>query len=188
MSLRRAAMRREQKMREKALKSRSPDGELARAKEQGKIDGRVLAVFTSSIYLHKDFGWGKDRILEMIEKGNKEAARFDNEGVWFVFNFYAEKIAEKLNRQEVGVKIVKTVAEKIYYDNRNDFFISGLATVISVLSSDYGFGWNAKGTGRLDRLTESVVEEYVNVLEDATSIEVYQENILEEIGINFKEG
>ena len=188
MSLRRAAMRREKREREKALKSRSPDGELARAKEQGKIDGRALAVFISSIYLHEDFRWGANRILEMIEKGNKEAARFDNEGVWFAFNFYADKIAEKLNQQEIGAKIVKTVAEKVYYDSRNDFFISGLATVISVLSSDYNFGWNTKGTGRLDRLTESVVAEYMNVLEERTSIEVYQERILEEIGINFKEG
>jgi len=189
MSLRRAAIRREQKQREKAMKSRSPSGELARAKEQGKIDGRVLAAFTSAIYLHKDFGWGKDRILEMIERGNKEAARFDNEGVWFAFNFYADKIAEKLNQQKIGAKTVKTVAEKIYYDSRNDFFISGLATIISVLSSDYNFGWNTKGTGRLDRLTESAVEEYVNVLEEKTSIEAYQDRILEEIGINFyKEG
>lgn len=189
MSLRRAAIRREQKQREKAMKSRSPDGELARAKEQGKIDGRTLSVFISAIYLHRDFGWGAKRVINLIEKGNAEAVRFDNDGVEFALEFYAKKIGNKLNDLDLHkIRKVKTLVEKVYYDNRNDYFITGMSVVSTVLSSEYSMSLNNRGTGRLDKLIDNVTKEYLNVLNGTANIEMYQERILEEIGINFKEG
>ena len=187
MSLRRAAMRREKREREKALKSRSPDGELARAKEQGKIDGRTLSVLITSLYLHSDFGWGAKKIIGLIEKGNAEAVRFDNDGVRFTFEFYAKKIGEKLNVVDSHqIRKVETVSEKVYNDSRNDFFLTGMAVICTCLSSDYGYAVNKNGTGRLDRLIENCAKEYINVLNGDMNIEGYCKRCKDEVGIDFK--
>lgn len=187
MSSRRAAIRRERKQREKAMKSHSPTGELARAKEQGKIDGRTLSVLITSLYLHSDFGWGAKKIIGLIEKGNAEAVRFDNDGVMFTFEFYAEKIGEKLNVVDLHqIRKVKTVSEKVYNDNRNDFFLTGMAVICTCLSSDYGYAINKNGTGRLDRLMEKCVKEYINVLNGNMDIEGYCKKCKDEVGIDFK--
>ena len=187
MSSRRAAIRRERKQREKAMKSHSPVGELARATEQGKIDGRALSVFITSLYLHSDFGWGAKKIIGLIEKCNAEAVRFDNDGVMFTFEFYAKKIGEKLNAVDLHqIRKTSIIVEEIYNDNRNDFFLTGMSVLCTCLSSDYGYAINKSDTGRLDRLIEKCVKEYVNVLSGDMDIEGYCKRCKDEVGIDFK--
>lgn len=185
MSARRAAIRREQRKREKAQRNHSLNRELVRAREQGKIDGRVLSVFVSLIILHDDFGWGNERGIKLIEKGNAESCRFDNDGVRFVASHWIDKIFDYWHEANLPKITTNKVADEVYYTERADFYVNGLAVIAMVLTSEFGFGSRRDGTGRIDRFLVKATQEYTNIIA-GKSVEEYQEEVFEKMKINFK--
>ena len=97
MSARRAAIRRERLQRNKIEKKKGKLGSLERAKEQGIIDGRALAVSVCLEVLHSKYKLSNNKAQQLLNAIGKESARFDNPGVRFVLEYYAEKIAKKIN-------------------------------------------------------------------------------------------
>ena len=163
MSDRRAAVRRERKERTKIEKNKTANGEMLRAAEQGKIDGRTIAFCVIANLLYDLHGFRKKRIEDFLTKCNKEATRFDQEGLQFVLKNYAEKLVKKINHAGVNAK-PKSVAEHIYLNERDEFYISSIALMLTVLNDDYGMASNEKNTGRLDVLMEYCTNEYIKIL------------------------
>lgn len=181
----RAARRREKRQKEKAHKHHSI---LELYYQKGRADGRELSVFLSSLCLHNEFKWNADKIITLINQCNKEAVRYDNDGVALVFDFWEKRVCEEINKLDLqGIRKVNAIEEKTYCDARNDFFIAGFAVVCTVLSSGYGYSSNSKRTGRLDKLIAFGVGEYLNVLNGNTNIAHYISRNKKEVGLNFKE-
>ena len=162
MSDRRAAVRRERKERAKIERNKSSGGEMLRAAEQGKIDGRVIAFCVIANLLYDVHGFRKKRIEEFLTKCNKEATRFDQDGFKFVLNFYADKLVEKINKTDIS-QVPKTLEENVYINQRDTFYVSSLALMMAVLNDDYNMASNNKNTGRLDVLMEYCTNEYIKI-------------------------
>ena len=119
MSARRAAIRRERLQRIKVEKKKGKLGSLERAKEQGIIDGRALAVSVCLEVLHSKYKLSNNKAQQLLNAIGKESARFDNPGVRFVLEYYAEKIAKKINAIKEYQEI-KDVETQIYCISRDD--------------------------------------------------------------------
>ena len=119
MSARRAAIRRERLQRNKIEKKKGKLGSLERAKEQGIIDGRALAVSVCLEVLHSKYKLSNNKAQQLLNAIGKESARFDNPGVRFVLEYYAEKIAKKINTIKEYQQI-KDVEKQIYCISRDD--------------------------------------------------------------------
>ena len=162
MSDRRAAVRRERKERAKIQRNKSSSGEMLRAAEQGKIDGRAIAFCVIANLLYDLHGFRKKRIEDFLTKCNKEATRFDNIGVQFVIKFYADKLLEKINRVDETQK-PKSIIDHVYLTQRDEFYVSSIALMLAVLNDDYGMASNGKNTGRLDTIMEYCTNEYMKL-------------------------
>lgn len=162
MSSRRAAIRRERKQHAKIEKNKSSTGGMLRAAEQGKLDGRTIAFCVAANLLYDLHGFRIQRIYKFLEKCNKEAARFDGPGLQFVLRVYADKIIEKLN-DLLLMEHPADMLEHIYCNQRDEFFISSLALMFTVLNGEYGMAFNQKQTGRLDVMLEYCVNEYLKL-------------------------
>ena len=162
MSDRRATVRRERKERAKIKKNKTANGEMLRAAEQGKIDGRTIAFCVIANLLYDLHGFRKKRIEDFLTKCNKEATRFDQEGFKFVLNYYADKLVEKINKTDVAQKPT-TLEENVYINQRDAFYVSSLALMMAVLNDDYNMASNEKNTGRLDVIMEYCTNEYIKI-------------------------
>ena len=185
MSDRRAAVRRERKERIKVEKNRSANGNILRAAEQGKLDGRAIAFCVIANLLYDLHGFRKKRIEDFLEKCNKEAVRFDQEGLQFVLKFYADKLIAKTSNVDVMQK-PKSIAEQIYLNQRDDFYVSSIALMLAVLNDDYGMASNRKNTGRLDTIMEYCTNEYVKLQLDTErrNPKWYVQRTREKTGLN----
>lgn len=184
MSDRRAAVRRERKERAKIERNKSSNGEMMRAAEQGKIDGRAIAFCVIANLLYDLHGFRKKRIMEFLEKSNKEAVRSERDGVQFVVKNYADKLLKKINCQFVyGTS--KDIKELIYMNQRDAFYVSSIALMLAVLNADYGMASNGKNTGRLDTLMEYCTNEYMKLQldPDGHTADWYMKHTREKIGL-----
>ena len=162
MSDRRAAVRREERERAKIMKNKTANGEMLRAAEQGKLDGRIIAFCVIANLLYDLHGFRKKRIEDFLTKCNKEATRFDQKGFKFVVTHYADKLIEKIERTKVS-QTPKNIKEAVYLNQRDDFYLSSVALMLVVLNEDYGMASNEKNTGRLDVLMEYCTNEYIKM-------------------------
>lgn len=185
MSDRRAAVRRERKERLKAEKRKAPDAEIKRAAERGKLDGRTIAFCVIANLLYDLHGFRRKRIEIFLKKCNKEATRFDQEGLQFVLKSYADKLIAKINNADV-VQKPKSIEEQIYLNTRDDFYVSSIALMLAVLNDDYGMASNMKNTGRLDTIMEYCTNEYIKLQLDPGKYtpEWYVEQTREKTGLS----
>ena len=177
-------MRRERKQRAKIGKNKSSTGVMLRAAEQGKLDGRTIAFCVAANLLYDLHGFRRRRIYNFLEKCNKEAARFDDAGLQFVLKVYADRIVEKFN-DLLLMEQPADVVEHIYCNQRDDFFISSLALMFTVLNGEYGMAFNQKKTGRLDVMLEYCANEYLKLQLDPDGHDVawYVRQTREKTGI-----
>lgn len=158
MSAKRAAIRRERKDREKAMKSKDDSDRRA---IKGRDDGRELAFFATINVLHEYFHFGKKRIKKFMDMCREESARYDNEVVQFILQYYANKIDKKISEIPLSDVCSKDV---IYVINRNNAFVTSLSIMCVVLNESFGMASNMKNTGRMDEVMERVCMEYIKVL------------------------
>lgn len=162
MSARRAAIRRERLQRNKIEKKKGKIGNLERAKEQGIIDGRALAVSACLEVLHTKYKLSNNKAQQLLNAVGKESARFDNPGVRFVLEYYAEKFAEKINAIKEYQQI-KDVETQIYCISRDDLYVTSVAIILTELNELFNFSSNDKNTGRLDYIMEYCTNRYLEV-------------------------
>lgn len=162
MSARRAAIRRERLQRNKVEKKKGKIGNLERAKEQGIIDGRALAVSVCLEVLHSKYKLSNNKAQQLLNAIGKESARFDNPGVRFVLEYYAEKIAKKINAIKEYQEI-KDVETQIYCVSRDDLYVTSVAIILTELNELFNFSSNDKNTGRLDYIMEYCTNRYLEV-------------------------
>lgn len=153
MSARRATIRCERLQRNKIEKKKGKIGNLERAKEQGIIDGRVLAISVCLEVLHSKYKLSNNKAQQLLNAIGKESARFDNPGVRFVLEYYAEKIAKKINAIKEYQEI-KDVETQIYCISRDDLYVTSVAIILTELNELFNFSSNDKNTGRLDYIME----------------------------------
>jgi hypothetical protein len=172
----RAEMRRNKRKEKKSIQARNaerrevakiekmqgPVGDILRAANNGRADGRMIAFCIVSDNLYEVWGWRKGRINPFLDKCNHEATRWDHAGVHFVLEYYAQKIVDKMD--ETGVQEINNDIESdVYSAKRDEYFISSLALMFSVLNADYHMSSNSRNSGRLDKLLDKCIEEYVKV-------------------------
>lgn len=183
MSARRAAIRRERLQRNKIEKKKGKLGSLERAKEQGIIDGRALAVSVCLEVLHNKYKLSNNKAQQLLNAIGKESARFDNPGVRFVLEYYAEKIAKKINAIKEYQEI-KDVETQIYCISRDDLYVTSVAIILTELNELFNFSCNDKNTGRLDYIMEYCTNRYLEMQLDPNknTAEYYFERMLRRTG------
>ena len=183
MSARRAAIRRERLQRNKIEKKKGKLGSLERAKEQGIIDGRALAVSVCLEVLHSKYKLSNNKAQQLLNAIGKESARFDNPGVRFVLEYYAEKIAKKINAIKEYQEI-KDVETQIYCISRDDLYVTSVAIILTELNELWNFSSNDKNTGRLDYIMEYCTNRYLEMQldPDKNTAEYYFERMLRRTG------
>ena len=183
MSARRAAIRRERLQRNKIEKKKGKLGSLERAKEQGIIDGRALAVSVCLEVLHSKYKLSNNKAQQLLNAIGKESARFDNPGVRFVLEYYAEKIAKKINTIKEYQEI-KDVETQIYCISRDDLYVTSVAIILTELNELWNFSSNDKNTGRLDYIMEYCTNRYLEVQLDCehNTAQYYFERMLRKTG------
>lgn len=187
MSDRRAVIRRERKERAKAEKNKSANGKMMRAAEHGKMDGRAISFCVIANLLYDLHGFRTKRISEFMEKCNKEAARSEQAGLQFVIKSYADKLMERINKENVTAEPT-SIEESVYLNQRDIYYVSSVALMLTVLNDDYGMASNSKNTGRLDTLMEYCTNEYVKLQLDPKghNIDWYTKQTTEKTGIIFR--
>lgn len=183
---RRKAVKREQIHRDIVMRYKDTDGGKAAVyADNGKCDGRALAFIFVAETLNERYGWGKDWIGEFLEKCNREAARYSEPGVRFAFEHYLE-IVEYFTCRMKGLNTGRNIMESVYYLNRNTFFQSGMAVMITILFSDYGWRNNKEHTGKLDKVAEEAVKKFESMQKDADmNISKYLQELAEKTGFEF---
>jgi hypothetical protein len=173
MSAKRAAMRREKREREKAEKKKD---DIERRAVKGRDDGREIAFFSAVNALHDHFDFGRKRISKLMEMCRKESARFSYQGVNYVFNFYAEKINDRLDGAEI---IHMAFDDVVYVTNMSKAFVTALSVICTVLNEGFGMSSNSKGTGRIDKVINYACYDYIKILTGEKETEV--PNVLQTI-------
>lgn len=171
MSARRAMIRKERYERAKLAKRKDANGKMCKAAEHGRLEGRAIAFCAIACYMHDVHGFGHKRIESFLEKCNKEAARFTQEGFQFVLSNYAEMLIERINNTKVQTK-AKDLFDHVYICQRDEHYVSSIALMSAVLNEDYNMGTNRKNTGRLDELMEYCTLEYTKIQLDPTKYNV----------------
>ena len=102
----------------------------------------------------------------------------------FVLKVYADRIVEKFN-DLLLMEHPADVVEHIYCNQRDDFFISSLVLMFTVLNGEYGMAFNQKKTGRLDVMLEYCANEYLKLQLDPDGHDVawYVRQTREKTGI-----
>lgn len=185
MSARRAAVRRERKEREKISKYNSSNGEMIRLAEQGKLEGRAIAFCSIANILYELYGFKRNRIESFLKECNKEATRFDNEGFRFVIQFYGDEISKKLNEIECFEK-PKNLIDCVYINQRDIYIVSSLSIMFSVLNSKYGMALKKNGKGRLNKILDCFLLEFIKIQSEPGryNVEFYKKKAKEKIGLN----
>lgn len=186
MSARRAALRRERLQNAKAEKKKGITGDMERARVQGVIDGRAIAACVCLEVLHDKYKLSASKAEKVIEYSNKESTRYEEVGVNFVLNYYAEKFAKR-------IKDVKTcsamtdVATQIYLVTRNNLFITGVAIMSSSLNEVLNYTCNNKNTGRLDYIMEYCANRFIEMQLDAEhkTVDYYYNKMVRKTGYTF---
>ena len=183
MSARRAAIRRERLQRNKVEKKKGKIGSLERAKQQGIIDGRKIAVSACLEVLHSKYKFSNNKAQQLLDVMGKESARLDDAGVRFVANYYAEKFEKKLDALGMYQDAVD-IPTKIYCASKHELFVTSVAIVLMVLNELWNFSSNDKNTGRLDYIMEYCTNRYLEMqlAPDKNTAEYYFERMLRRTG------
>lgn len=184
MSARRAMIRKEQRERAKLKKRKDANGEIQKAAEHGKLEGRTIAFCVIADHLYDVHGFRQKRIEVFLTKCNREATRFTQKGFQFVLESYAAMLLERINKTNVGTQ-VKGFIDHVYICQRDEYYVSSIALMLTVLNSEYGMGSNRKNTGRLDELMEYCTLEYMKIQLDPQghNVDWYVKRTKEKTGI-----
>lgn len=101
----------------------------------------------------------------------------------FVLEYYAEKIAKKINAIKEYQEI-KDVETQIYCISRDDLYVTSVAIILTELNELFNFSSNDKNTGRLDYIMEYCTNRYLEVQLDCehNTAQYYFERMLRKTG------
>lgn len=183
MSARRAAIRRERLQRNKIEKKKGKLGSLERAKEQGIIDGREIAISACLEVLHSKYKFSNNKAQQLIDCMGKESTRLDDIGVNYVANYYVDKFEKKLSTIK-EYRQTGDIETNIYCSARDELFVTSVAIAMMVLNELWNFSSNDKNTGRLDYIMEYCTNRYLEVQLDCehNTAQYYFERMLRKTG------
>lgn len=105
----RAAMRREKRVREKLTQGKQTDQKLmARAFIAGKNEGFETASGIIFLALCEEFGFGAKRIERLMNRISNESLKMDEDATKFNVDYYIQRLHEKC-----GIEIIKNEYEVI---------------------------------------------------------------------------
>ena len=166
--MRRAALRRDKKAREKILKNKSPQAKLIQARNKGYEEGKMIATSVFLECMAIDFGWGKKKIKEAFDFISADSMRSSSEVINFVANIWNKKLVDRVQEQGQGniVVSIDNLEESLMYNERNQTYFACCSLVLSALYSNYGFSSNSKQTGKLDKLMNRFVIRFYQMMEN----------------------
>ena len=184
MSSKRAAIRRQRKEEQKAMKHKGQQGEMERAYINGIADGQIYATCIIFDVLHKKYKFRKKRFEKIISSIKEESKKGNTETSRFVMDFYQKKLGEKIEKTNIKI-YVKTPKEKVYESQKINGFISASSLILMVLNQDFHFASKTSGKGRLDIVMEYAIVEFIKVQLDKENHNVayYLKKLEEETGI-----
>lgn len=167
-SIRRAAIRRDKKAREKILKNKSPQAKLIQARNKGYEEGKMIATSVFLECMAIDFGWDKKKIKEASDLIAADSMRSSSEVINFVVNIWNKKLVDRVQEQGQGniVVSIDNLEESLMYNERNQTYFACCSLVLSALYSNYGFSSNSKQTGKLDKLMNRFVIRFYQMMEN----------------------
>lgn len=167
-SIRRAAIRRDKKAREKILKNKSPQAKLIQARNKGYEEGKMIATSVFLECMAIDFGWDKKKIKEASDLIAADSMRSSSEVINFVVNIWNKKLVDRVQEQGQGniVVSIDNLEESLMYNERNQTYFACCSLVLSALYSNYGFSSNSKQTGKLDKLINRFVIRFYQMMEN----------------------
>ena len=157
MSNRRAAIRREQKEREKIMKDKSKAGELKRLQYISWENGKIIGFTTMLDALYSEFGWKKEQLVEFLENARTQSIETDPDVLEFAAVPWHRKLEDAIQKRtgEIVENITATtILQGMGNQQRNLSFVRSCSFFLLNLFSNYGMSSNGKGTGKLDRIIE----------------------------------
>lgn len=131
----RAAMRREARERSKHKNDKG-----FQAMDKGRTDGKAMALSVVGCALHDRFGWGAQRLYNLLQTAEKQSGAWDQKQVQFACTPFAKKITEELDTMPEIKPISTNAYESIYLSRWEEFFITISALLQEVLFDKFGFG------------------------------------------------
>lgn len=187
MSNRRAAMRRDQRTREKLLKSKAPGSDILRKRNEGWEEGKILALCVGFEALYQEFGWRSQRLHNLADRIAYNSANCRKEVIKIVAKLWSDRLQDAII--EIAGSSPKLIAkdfnDKLKAEERANTYIAAASIVMVVLSSEYSFASNKAGTGRMDKIINRYAERYIHILlsENYYSANAYAKRIAELTGM-----
>ena len=165
--MKRAAIRRGQREREKVNKNKSAMGVWMRAEQAGQRNGMVISLCTVIDSLYTDYNWSDKQINDFTDNLTDHMLKGSPQIIEFAVKPWQERLLEQINEQgKVNMK-VNSLEKKIEYENRNNSYVSYCGYMLLNLYSNFNLGQKKLKT-LIDQCTKSfmlmmkVPEEYTN--------------------------
>lgn len=140
MSNKRAAIRREQREREKILKDKSKNGSLRRAEKLGNDMGKVIPIAKTMEILHSRFNWSKEKLVGLSHKLFEQVSKSQSEVFQYALQPWQEKMEIAILATNKGEPLrinADTIEDRILLENRNSNYIFYSSAILLELFSDY---------------------------------------------------
>ena len=148
--------------------------------DKALADGKAYGFCIIVNILHKQFKWGKKRILQLIDNASPESKKMvDSPAVNFVVNIYFDNLFEKVKATKV-LQRTHDELHQIYIVKRNDYMLLTIALFCEVLNDKHNFG-----SKRLDTIMEYATTEYVKINTQYISVADYKIKIEKETNLIF---
>lgn len=182
MSNKRAAMRREQREREKALKDKSKNGSLRRAEKLGNDTGKVISIAKTMELLHTKFNWSKDELVELSQKLFEQVTKSNTEVFQYALQPWQDKVEIAILAANKGEPLhtkVDTIEDRILIENRNSNYIFYCSALLLELFSDYNM------SRKLDVLIDELALLFCDMSKEPTkhTIVTYTKKLKEVVGL-----
>lgn len=143
-------------------------------------DGKIIAIASACLILHREFDLGLKRIVRILEQCSEHCNRMDSDGIQYMLQVYSERITFELLDVNIPKKKT-TVMEMMALNQRDRMYVTYLAHFCVTLT-EFNYSSNNKKTGRMDRFLRCSRDTWMLMHCGKTARE-YQQELLDEIGL-----
>ena len=173
MSNRRAALRREQREREKILKNKSENADLMRAQMKGFENGKIISACTVVDALATEMHWDKEKIIDFTKNVALQSAKGNAEIIEFAVQPWKDKLEQRLKEHspELPKMSLNSILQGIEFQHRNMAYVGCCALMFLNLFSNFNLSSNNKGSGTLDKIINQCVVHFYDLQQNPQKYE-----------------
>ena len=173
MSNRRAALRREQREREKISKNKSENGDLMRAQMVGFENGKIISACTVTDSLRTELDWNKDKIIAFTKSVAKQSSNGNPEIIEFAVQPWKNKLEQRIKEysSELPKMSLNSILQGVEFQHRNMAYVGCCSLMFLNLFSNFNLCSNNKGSGTLDKIINQCVVHFYDLQQNPQKYE-----------------